>query len=89
MSLQRRPTLLRKLGIAVASSCRCSELLSTSCLNGSFLECSPPTHGGPGSIPGRDMSVSGRVVDPYSFFPDPDPEFNVVDQYGSGYGSGS
>jgi hypothetical protein len=24
------------------------------------------------------------VVDPYSFFPDPDPEFDVGDQYGSG-----
>jgi hypothetical protein len=22
-------------------------------------------------------------VDPYSFFPDPDPEFDVGDQYGS------
>ncbi len=30
-----------------------------------------------------------RVVDPYSFFPDPDPEFDVVDQYGSRSGSGS
>ncbi len=32
-----------------------------------------------------------RVVDPYSFFPnpDPDPEFEVGDQYGSGFGSGS
>ncbi len=26
----------------------------------------------------------GSVVDPYSFFPDPDPEFDVGDQYGSG-----
>jgi hypothetical protein len=28
-----------------------------------------------------------RVVDPYSFFPDPDPdpEFDVGDQYGSGF----
>ncbi len=25
-----------------------------------------------------------RVVDPYSFFPDPDPELAVGDQYGSG-----
>jgi hypothetical protein len=25
-----------------------------------------------------------RVVDPYSFFPDPDPEFDAGDQYGSG-----
>jgi hypothetical protein len=37
--------------------------------------------------------VFSRVVDPYSFFtdPDPDPEFDVGDQYGSGskYGSGS
>jgi hypothetical protein len=24
-----------------------------------------------------------RVVDPYSFFPDPDPEVDVGDQYGS------
>ncbi len=30
-----------------------------------------------------------RVVDPYSFFPDPDPEFDVGDQYGSGSGSNS
>ncbi len=31
------------------------------------------------------------VVDPYSFFPDPnpDPEFDVGDQYGSGSISGS
>jgi hypothetical protein len=28
-------------------------------------------------------------VDPYSFFTDPDPEFDVGDQYGSGSGSGS
>jgi hypothetical protein len=30
--------------------------------------------------------VGSRVVDPYSFFPDPDPdpEFDVGDQYGSG-----
>jgi hypothetical protein len=34
-------------------------------------------------------TVVGRVVDPYSFFPDPDPEFDVRDQYGSGYRSGS
>ncbi len=35
--------------------------------------------------------ASSRVVDPYSFFtdPDPDPEFDVGGQYGSGYGSGS
>ncbi len=31
--------------------------------------------------------VPVRVVDPYSFFPDPDPEFDVGDQYGSGSGS--
>jgi hypothetical protein len=31
----------------------------------------------------RDSSVS----DPYSFFPDPDPEVEAGDQYGSGYGS--
>jgi hypothetical protein len=29
------------------------------------------------------------VVDPYSFFPDPDPGFDVGDQYGSGSKSGS
>jgi hypothetical protein len=28
-----------------------------------------------------------RVVDPYSFFPDPDPEFEAGDQSGSGSGS--
>ncbi len=30
--------------------------------------------------------MMSRVVDPYSFFtdPDPDPEFDVGDQYGSG-----
>ena len=28
-----------------------------------------------------------RVADPYSFFPDPDPEFEAGDQYGSGSGS--
>jgi hypothetical protein len=35
--------------------------------------------------------LQNRVVDPYSFFtdPDPDPELHVGDQYGSGYGSGS
>ncbi len=39
--------------------CWCSE--STSCSKGTFLECwppPPPHRGGPGSIPGRDMSVS-------------------------------
>jgi hypothetical protein len=32
--------------------------------------------------------LPGRVVDLYSFFPDPDPvpEFDVGDQYGSGSG---
>ncbi len=30
------------------------------------------------------MFTETRVVDPYSFFPDPDPEFDVGDQYGSG-----
>jgi hypothetical protein len=31
------------------------------------------------------MFNSSRVVDPYSFFPDPDPdpEYDVGDQYGS------
>ncbi len=27
--------------------------------------------------------IAASVVDPYSFFPDPDPEFDVGDQYGS------
>ncbi len=30
-----------------------------------------------------------RVVDPYSFFTDPDPELDVGGQYGSGSGYGS
>jgi hypothetical protein len=30
---------------------------------------------------------TARVVDPYLFFPDPDPEYDVGDQYGSGFGS--
>ncbi len=29
------------------------------------------------------LAIKIRVVDPYSFFPDPDPEFDVGDQYGS------
>jgi hypothetical protein len=33
------------------------------------------------------QDIFGRVVDPYSFFPDPDPEFEAGDQYGSGSGS--
>ena len=33
--------------------------------------------------------LSSRVVDPYSFFTDPDPEFDVGYQYGSGSKSGS
>jgi hypothetical protein len=33
-----------------------------------------------------DLFVN-RVGDPYSFFTDPDPEFDVGDQYGSGSGS--
>jgi hypothetical protein len=32
-------------------------------------------------------TLKSRVVDPYSFFPDPDPEFDVGNQYGSGSGS--
>jgi hypothetical protein len=32
---------------------------------------------------------SSRVVDPYSFFTDPDPELDVGGQYGSGSKSGS
>ncbi len=28
-------------------------------------------------------------MDPYAFFPDPDPEFEAGDQYGSGIQSGS
>ncbi len=39
------------------------------------------------SIADPDPLVRGSVVDPYSFFPDPDPEFDVEDQYGSGSGS--
>ncbi len=36
-------------------------------------------------------AVQSRVVDPYSFFtdPDPDPELDVGGQYGSGSKSGS
>jgi hypothetical protein len=30
------------------------------------------------------MSGETRVVDPYSFFTDPDPELDVGGQYGSG-----
>jgi hypothetical protein len=33
--------------------------------------------------PERLTIISNRVVDPFSFFPDPDPEFDVGDQYGS------
>jgi hypothetical protein len=33
------------------------------------------------------MVISDRVVDPYSFFTDPDPD--PVDPYGGQYGSGS
>jgi hypothetical protein len=29
------------------------------------------------------VRLSSRVVDPYSFFPDPDPEFKAGDQSGS------
>jgi hypothetical protein len=38
-----------------------------------------------------DAISQGRVVDPYSFFTDPDPDPVDPDggQYGSGYGSGS
>ncbi len=39
-----------------------SNLLFTSCSNGSFLECLPPTVEAVGLIPGRDMSVSGPLV---------------------------
>jgi hypothetical protein len=28
--------------------------------------------------------VKNSVVDPYSFFTDPDPEYDVGDQYGTG-----
>jgi hypothetical protein len=31
------------------------------------------------------LTIKCRVVDPYSFFPDPDPEFDVGDQYGFTY----
>jgi hypothetical protein len=33
--------------------------------------------------------LAARVVDPYSFFTDPDPELDVGGQYGSGSKSGS
>jgi hypothetical protein len=35
------------------------------------------------------LFVSSSVVDPYSFFTDPDPELDVGGQYGSGSKSGS
>ncbi len=35
------------------------------------------------------LQQKSRVVDPYSFFPDPDPELDVGGQYGSGSKSGS
>ncbi len=38
----------------------------------------------PGSgIQDPGLGAFCSVVDPYSFFPDPDPEFDVGDQYGS------
>jgi hypothetical protein len=37
----------------------------------------------------KNQYFKGRVVDPYSFFTDPDPELGVGGQYGSGSGSGS
>jgi hypothetical protein len=43
------------------------------------------------TVIGRVYSISEapttRVVDPYSFFTDPDPELDVGGQYGSGSGS--
>jgi hypothetical protein len=33
----------------------------------------------------RESGALFSVVDPYSFFPDPDPEFDVGDQSGSGF----
>ncbi len=49
----------------------------------------PDTTQGDESLMEIISSVTDRVVDPYSFFtdPDPDPEFDVGDQYGSGSGS--
>jgi hypothetical protein len=42
------------------------------------------------SAESRDfLGPEDSVVDPYSFFPDPDSEFDVGDQYGSGSKSGS
>jgi hypothetical protein len=35
------------------------------------------------------MRLQSSVVDPYSFFTDPDPELDVGGQYGSGSKSGS
>jgi hypothetical protein len=49
-----------------------------------------PTDQCPGPLyfhPDPDHALFSRVVDPYSFFTDPDPEFDVGDQYGSGSGS--
>jgi hypothetical protein len=39
----------------------------------------------------KNAKLTNRVVDPYSFFTDPDPDPVDPDggQYGSGYGSGS
>ncbi len=36
-----------------------------------------------------DPGIRIRVVDPYSFFTDPDPELDVGGQYGSGSKAGS
>jgi hypothetical protein len=33
------------------------------------------------------LTITDRVVDPYTFFTDPDPELDVGGQYGSGSGS--
>jgi hypothetical protein len=44
-------------------------------------------HNNESLVRGKNVWVIFRVVDPYSFFPD--PEFDVGDQYGSGSGSGS
>jgi hypothetical protein len=41
------------------------------------------------SNPDFKSSLPTRVVDPYSFFTDPDPELDVGGQYGSGSKSGS
>ncbi len=44
-------------------------------------------YGSDGSGFGSAILALISVSDPYSFFPDPDPEVEAGDQYGSGSGS--